>query len=157
MSMARSISKTILVLRPILFIIPLFFFSPSNLGETNASDGMMPAINSAESRSLLEITAIHAEPAPGIGVPFRLTIEVISTSDQENALIAIDAEAPVQVLSESRRVETSLRANVPVRLPPLSLCTDNAAMIAAVGHVRHQAGQRDALDIDALPNWPLAG
>ena len=46
-------------------------------------------------------------------------------------------------------------ASLPVRVPPLPLCTDNAAMIAAVGHHRFLAGQRDALDIDALPTWPL--
>jgi N6-L-threonylcarbamoyladenine synthase len=43
----------------------------------------------------------------------------------------------------------------PVHVPPLSLCTDNAAMIAAVGHRRFLAGQRDALDMDVLPTWPL--
>jgi N6-L-threonylcarbamoyladenine synthase len=48
------------------------------------------------------------------------------------------------------------RARLPVRVPPLTLCTDNAAMIAAVGHWRYLAGQRDALDIDVLPTWPLA-
>jgi len=42
-----------------------------------------------------------------------------------------------------------------VRTPPLELCTDNAAMTAAVGHRRFLAGQRDALDIDVLPTWPL--
>ena len=47
------------------------------------------------------------------------------------------------------------KASLPVRVPPLHLCTDNAAMIAAVGHHRFLAGQRDALDIDALPTWPL--
>lgn len=49
------------------------------------------------------------------------------------------------------------RAELPVRVPPLELCTDNAAMIAAVGHQRFSAGQRDALDIDVLPTWPLDG
>ena len=47
------------------------------------------------------------------------------------------------------------QAPIPVRTPPLELCTDNAAMIAAVGHQRFMAGQRDALDIDVLPTWPL--
>lgn len=42
-----------------------------------------------------------------------------------------------------------------VRTPPLNLCTDNAAMIAAVGHRRYLAGQRDALDIDVFPTWPV--
>ena len=47
------------------------------------------------------------------------------------------------------------RSKIPVRVPPLPLCTDNAAMTAAVGHWRFLAGQRDALDIDVLPTWPL--
>ncbi len=49
------------------------------------------------------------------------------------------------------------RAKIPVRVPPMALCTDNAAMVAAVGHWRFLAGQRDALDIDVLPTWPLEG
>jgi N6-L-threonylcarbamoyladenine synthase len=48
------------------------------------------------------------------------------------------------------------QAEIPVRVPPLFLCTDNAAMIGAVAHWRFLAGQRDALDIDVLPTWPLA-
>jgi N6-L-threonylcarbamoyladenine synthase len=43
-----------------------------------------------------------------------------------------------------------------VHIPPLSLCTDNAAMIAAAGFRRFMAGQRDGLDGDVLPNWPLS-
>ena len=48
------------------------------------------------------------------------------------------------------------QSKIPVRVPPHELCTDNAAMIAAVGHWRYLAGQRDALDIDVLPNWNLS-
>ena len=39
--------------------------------------------------------------------------------------------------------------------PTLALCTDNAAMIGAAAHWRLLAGQRDALDFDALPTWAL--
>lgn len=48
------------------------------------------------------------------------------------------------------------KAQLPVHIPPLSLCTDNAAMIAAAGYYRFVHGQRDDLDIDALPSWPLS-
>jgi N6-L-threonylcarbamoyladenine synthase len=42
-----------------------------------------------------------------------------------------------------------------VHIPHISLCTDNAAMIAAAGYYRFVNGQRDPLDMDVLPNWPL--
>jgi len=44
----------------------------------------------------------------------------------------------------------------PVFIPPLALCTDNAAMVAAAGYFRFIKGQRDTLDMDVLPNWPLS-
>ena len=44
----------------------------------------------------------------------------------------------------------------PVNIPKLSLCTDNAAMIAAAGYRRFMAGQRDELDLDILPTWRLS-
>ncbi len=47
-------------------------------------------------------------------------------------------------------------APIPVHIPPIKLCTDNAAMIAGAGCFRFEAGQRDGLDIDALPTWPLS-
>lgn len=48
------------------------------------------------------------------------------------------------------------RSDLPVRYPPLVLCTDNAAMIAAAAHHRFLRGQRDALDLDVLPGLSLA-
>jgi N6-L-threonylcarbamoyladenine synthase len=44
----------------------------------------------------------------------------------------------------------------PVHIPALYLCTDNAAMIAAAGYFRFAFGQRDPLDLDVLPTWPLS-
>jgi N6-L-threonylcarbamoyladenine synthase len=54
------------------------------------------------------------------------------------------------------RERMQARAPVPVRVPPLVLCTDNAAMVAGCGYYRYQAGQRDGLDLDVLPNLKLA-
>jgi len=45
--------------------------------------------------------------------------------------------------------------DVPVRVPPFALCTDNAAMIAAAGTWRLRAGQTDDLAVDADPNLGL--
>jgi N6-L-threonylcarbamoyladenine synthase len=45
--------------------------------------------------------------------------------------------------------------DIEVYHPHLQLCTDNAAMIAAAGYRRYQAGQRDTWGFDARPNWPL--
>lgn len=45
--------------------------------------------------------------------------------------------------------------DLPVRYPPLNLCTDNAAMIAAAAHVRYQQGLRSGLAFDVRPMWYL--
>lgn len=54
------------------------------------------------------------------------------------------------------RREMPRRAGRPVRVPPLSLCTDNAAMIGAAAYFRLSRGQSSALDFDIRPNWPIA-
>lgn len=56
-----------------------------------------------------------------------------------------------QMLRQRLRAESEL----PVRYPPLNLCTDNGAMIAAAGHYRFLAGLRSDLDMDVTPTWPL--
>ena len=43
-----------------------------------------------------------------------------------------------------------------VHIPPFSLCTDNAAMIAAAGYYRFILGHVSKLDIDVQPTWPLS-
>jgi N6-L-threonylcarbamoyladenine synthase len=43
-----------------------------------------------------------------------------------------------------------------VHIPTLSLCTDNAAMIASAGYFRYSLGFRDPYDLDILPTWALS-
>jgi len=45
---------------------------------------------------------------------------------------------------------------IPVLVPEPVLCTDNAAMIAACGYYRFQAGKVDSLDLDVVPSLKLA-
>ena len=48
-------------------------------------------------------------------------------------------------------------AGLPLVAPPLSLCTDNAAMIAYAGLLSFEAGQTDDMTLAARPRWPLDG
>jgi N6-L-threonylcarbamoyladenine synthase len=58
--------------------------------------------------------------------------------------------------NQALRQSIKLRAAIPVHIPPIWLCTDNAAMIAGAGYYRYIHGQRDGLDMDVNPNWPLS-
>lgn len=45
--------------------------------------------------------------------------------------------------------------DLPLRYPPLDLCTDNAAMVAAAAHYQLRAGQQHDWTLDARPNLAL--
>jgi N6-L-threonylcarbamoyladenine synthase len=57
--------------------------------------------------------------------------------------------------NELLREEMSKRISVPVRYPPIELCTDNAAMIACTGLFRYEAGERSGWDLDVIPSLRL--
>ncbi len=52
-----------------------------------------------------------------------------------------------KMMSESKR---------PVHIPPLSLCTDNAAMIAGAAYYHYTDEDFTPFDFDVLPTWPLS-
>ena len=43
-----------------------------------------------------------------------------------------------------------------VNIPAFSLCTDNAAMIAAAGYYRYALGHVSGMEMDVQPTWPLS-
>jgi N6-L-threonylcarbamoyladenine synthase len=61
----------------------------------------------------------------------------------------------------NRRLRARMRAmgegaHVRVVYPRVEFCTDNAAMIALLGHLRLSAGQHDDLAIRARARWPMS-
>jgi N6-L-threonylcarbamoyladenine synthase len=46
-------------------------------------------------------------------------------------------------------------AGLTVHIPPVSLCGDNAAMIAAAGYHHLEAGERGSLDDDVFSRSPI--
>jgi N6-L-threonylcarbamoyladenine synthase len=46
-------------------------------------------------------------------------------------------------------------STVPVLIPPMDLCTDNAAMVAACGCFHYRLGKVDGYDVDVVPSLSL--
>lgn len=53
-------------------------------------------------------------------------------------------------------VTRSKAEGIDLVVPPLNLCTDNAAMIAAAGYIQYEKGEFADLDLNAIPGLPLA-
>ncbi|MDW8319380.1 MAG: tRNA (adenosine(37)-N6)-threonylcarbamoyltransferase complex transferase subunit TsaD [Anaerolineae bacterium] len=54
------------------------------------------------------------------------------------------------------RRQLAERTSLPYSIPPIWLCTDNAAMVGAAGHYRFLAGLRAGFDLDVKARLPLA-
>ncbi|MFA5308620.1 MAG: tRNA (adenosine(37)-N6)-threonylcarbamoyltransferase complex transferase subunit TsaD [Dehalococcoidales bacterium] len=78
---------------------------------------------------------------------------------EEKGLTAISVTGGVSANSRLREVcrEAGRKRGIAVYFPKLSLCTDNAAMIAAAGYARIMMGERSDLRLNVFPNAPLGG
>jgi N6-L-threonylcarbamoyladenine synthase len=86
-----------------------------------------------------------------VDVLFKKTMNAAREFGAKEILVAGGVSAN-RALRQIFRAQTEF----PVHIPPLSLCTDNAAMVASAGYHRYALGHISQLDIDVLPTWPLS-
>ena len=89
--------------------------------------------------------------AAAVDALFTKTMKAAREFDVKEIVIAGGVSAN-KALREAFLSQEEFKVHIPV----LSLCTDNAAMIATAGHYRFINNRIDSLDIDVLPTWPLS-
>ena len=104
-----------------------------------------------EELPLEDIAASFQEAA--VDVLVTKTMRAVS----EQGATAVSVTGGVSANRRLREVflSTCKKRGIEVFFPELSLCTDNAAMIAAAGYARIKRGEVDDLNLDVLPNSPL--
>ena len=121
--------------------------------------GLKTAVTKYVRESGLEPVANGAEPSQGIkdlaasfqSVVVRSlvgTMERVAQEYQPNTLIVAGGVACNGALREASR-QAAERMGIPVYFPSPHLSTDNAAMIAAAGTAKLNAGERAGLDLNA--------
>jgi len=102
---------------------------------------------------------LRALPVANLAASFEMAVVDVLVDKTCRAAVSFDA-AEILIAggvsaNATLRREMVSRADRPVRVPPLFLCTDNAAMVGAVAHQRLLAGGRAGYDLDVLPNLRL--
>jgi N6-L-threonylcarbamoyladenine synthase len=86
-----------------------------------------------------------------VDVLFNKTIQAARDHDAIEILVAGGVSA-----NRALRQAFQSQDEFKVHIPAFSLCTDNAAMIAAAGYYRYALGHVSDLGMDVQPTWPLS-
>jgi len=89
--------------------------------------------------------------ATAVDILFNKTMQAAREFGAGEILVAGGVSAN-RALRNAFQSQTEFKVNIPA----FSLCTDNAAMIAAAGYYRYAMGHVSKLDMDVQPTWPLS-
>jgi N6-L-threonylcarbamoyladenine synthase len=127
-----------------------FDFSFSGL-KTAVVNRFRDSLARGEALPLADIAASFQEAV--VDVLVAKTLRAV----EERGVSSVSVTGGVSANSRLRSVfeETCRNKGVKVYFPKLSLCTDNAAMIAAAGYARIVLGERSDLRLNVFPNAPF--
>ncbi len=99
-------------------------------------------------------------PVPDIAASFQQAVADVLTAKTAQAALDLGVRqvaiaGGVSANSELRKLLAE-RSPVPLRMPALKYCTDNAAMIGSAAYYRWNAGARTDFTIDVQANLPVA-
>ncbi len=110
---------------------------------------------------LKEVKKLESSPLPVADLAASFQAAVVEVLFEKTILAAREFGVKEIVVGGGVSANQPLREvflsqkEFPVNIPRLSLCTDNAAMVAAAGYYRFALGHQDGLEIDIMPTWPL--
>jgi N6-L-threonylcarbamoyladenine synthase len=86
-----------------------------------------------------------------VGTLFDKTMQAAREFNAKEILVAggVSANRALRNVFQSQK-------EFKVNIPAFSLCTDNAAMVAAAGYYRFALGHVSGLEMDVQPTWPLS-
>ena len=84
---------------------------------------------------------------------WRKTRKALKTENITNLIVAGGVAANSKLREEVAKLAEEM--NINYSIPPLSFCTDNAAMIAAAGYYLYQKGVRADYNLNAISSVNL--
>ena len=148
-----SIQKASVEGNPLAYNFPRAWLEDSwDFSFSGLKTAVMREVRQGAPQKTLPVADLAASfQAAVVDVLVTKTIKAAKEYNAKNIVVAGGVSA-----NNALRQSIQLRATCPVHIPPIWLCTDNAAMIAGAAYYRYVRNQRDALDMDVLPNWPLS-
>ena len=136
---------------------------PRAMADSGDLDFSLSGLKTAVIRHVRKERAEGREPRPGdLAASFQEAVDDVQV--QKTMQAAIDTGVKTILLGggvvansrlRERIVPAAAERGIEVQVPPLELCTDNGAMIAAAGTARLARGERSPLDLRADPSLAL--
>jgi len=130
------------------------------------ADFSFAGLKTAASRAFDAFGAATAQNKADLAASFQTAVTDVIVDRTSNAMDMFDSADQKKrfVVAGGVAANTAIREGLEtlcdskgfkLLAPPLTYCTDNAAMIALAGAARFAAGEVDGLDVKARPRWPL--